>query len=217
MVNKLQFGTQISKLIAVGFAALTLTACGGSDKIDLQSNGNVGEAIEAATGPLQDLNLRRQEIPPILVTAAMNPYARLKKIKCTDIQAELAALDEVLGPDMKPKTYALASSEGGLVGNIATIPEGDDGEKLSLADGAGSLAKDAIMGTIRSKTNILPFRGIIRSVTGANRHQKKLAAAYDAGKLRRAYLKGLADVRFGDRCPFKPVVVEAKATTTVAQ
>jgi len=141
-----------------------------------------------------------------------------KKIKCNDIKEEVAQLDELLGPDVEPKSITLASSDGGLIDNITDIDNVMDNVELpkttSLVESAGSFAKDTVMSTIRSKTNILPFRSIIRKISGANRHQKKLAAAYDAGKLRRAYLKGIAEVRFGDRCSLKPIVVEAKAETT---
>jgi len=81
MANTQQLALFLRNLMVICFAALTLSACAGSDKIDLTANKNVGEAIEAATGPLQDLNLRRQEIPPLPVKAAMDPYARSKKNK----------------------------------------------------------------------------------------------------------------------------------------
>jgi hypothetical protein len=213
MAKTQQFALPLRQLLALGCTALMLAACAGSDTIDLTANKNVGDAIEAATGPLQDLNIRRQEIPPLLVKAAMNPYARAKKIKCADIQTEITQLDELLGPDVQPKSITLASSDGGLVDNLTNLGNIEAPETMSLAEGAGSLAKEALMSTIRSKTNILPFRGIVRSITGASRHQKKLTAAYEAGKLRRAYLKGLADMKFGDRCILKPIVVEAKAET----
>jgi hypothetical protein len=217
MVIAQQFALTFRNFLALSFIVLSVSACAGSDTIDLQANKNVNDAIEAATGPLQDLNLRRQEIPPLLVKATMDPYARAKKIKCAELRDEVVQLDELLGPDVERKSITLASSDGGLVDNIANFGNVEMPETMSLAEGAGNLAKDALMSTIRSKTNILPFRSIIRSVTGANRHAKKLAAAYEAGKLRRAYLKGLADVRFGEKCSLAPIVVEAKADTTAAQ
>ncbi len=214
MTNLQQSALPFRNLLTVAFVALTLTAC-GSDKIDLKANKNVGDAIEAATGPLQDLNLRRQEIPPLLVKAAMNPYARTTDIKCADIKSELAQLNEILGPDMEAKSFSLAASNGGLVDNLSSldsiIDNADMPNRSSLMDTAGSFAKDTVISTIRSKTDILPFRNIIRKISGANRHAKRLATAYDAGKLRRAYLKGLAEVRFGERCVVSPIVVEAKA------
>jgi hypothetical protein len=211
MAKKQQFAFLSRNLLLVSFCALSLSACAGSDTIDLTNNRTVDEAIEAATGPLQDLNLRRQEIPPLLVKAAMNPYAPSPKARCSEIAEEVSQLDALLGADVQPKTITLAASDGGMVDYMSNLDNNlKVPETMALVNGAGKLAKDTVIGTIRSKTNILPFRNIIRSVTGANSHQKKLAAAYEAGKLRRAYLKGLAEVRFGTRCELKPVVVEAK-------
>lgn len=192
---------------------LTLSACTvfGSDKIDLSENKNVNEAIEAATGPLQDLNLRRQEIPQILINAAVNPYGHPKKVKCAEVKKEIDELTELLGPDMEPKIMTLASANEGLTDRIASIDDIELPESNSLVEGAGDLVKDKLMDTIRSQTDILPLRGLIRRISGASSHQKKLATAYEAGKLRRAYLKGLANDRFGEKCLAKPVVIEAKA------
>lgn len=210
-----QLNRKIHNFLMLCGVALALSACAGSDTIDLTKNKNIDDAIEAATGPLQDLNLRRQEIPAILVTAAANPYASIKKSKCADIKTELAALDALLGPDMQPKHITLVASKGGLVENITSwsdteMPDSDE-LTMSLAASAQNLAHDTVMSTISSKTNILPFRSIIRKISGANTHAKKLADAYQAGKLRRAYLKGVAEMRFGNKCIIKPVVVEAKA------
>lgn len=207
-------------LMLVG-VALLLSACSGSDTIDLTNNKNIDDAIEAATGPLQDLNLRRQEIPELLVKAASNPYASIKKSSCDDVKTELAELDKLLGPDMEPQHITLVSGSTGLADNLGQnfdqvsdfeIPET---EKItsSLMDSATNFAHDSVVGMIQSKTNILPFRSIIRKISGAQSHAKKLSNAYHAGKLRRAYLKGVAEMRFGGKCLAKPIVVEAKAKT----
>lgn len=211
-----QYPAPFRSLLALGFVALCLTGCGSSatkedGTLDLTNNKNVNDAVEAATGPLQDLNLKRQEIPPLLVNAVVAPYARAKVIKCADLVKEISALDEILGPDIQPKSITLAASDGGLGDNIAKLGDVEVPDRMSLVDGVGNIAHDSAMGAIRNQTNILPFRSIIRKITGAERHQKKLIAAYEAGKLRRAYLKGLADVKFGDNCLAKPVVIEAKA------
>ena len=47
-------------------------------------------------------------------------------------------------------------------------------------------------GSVRNATRgIIPFRGLVRQVTGAQRHQKDMDRAIQAGKVRRAYLKGV--------------------------
>ena len=221
-------------LVVLSLTLLTLTACGGtgSDKIDISGNKNIDAAIEAATGPLQDLNLRQQPIPALLVAAANNPYSHKKIVRCDEVKSEVAQLDELLGPDITPNDMTLASANEGLVDHISNVG-GDisdsitgssgSGNGISLPDSdtlfdtAGEYARDGVMGMIHSHTSFLPFRGIIRKITGAESHQKKLATAYEAGKLRRAYLKGLAEVHFGPKCLANPIMVEAKPTTIEAK
>jgi hypothetical protein len=53
----------------------------------------------AATAPLEDFNLRRQMIPTVLLQAEANPYDLRNLNQCTTIGAEVARLDEALGPD----------------------------------------------------------------------------------------------------------------------
>ena len=49
--------------------------------------------------PVDDLNLDRDELPEVLVTAARNPYADLASQDCDAIGAAISELDSVLGPD----------------------------------------------------------------------------------------------------------------------
>ena len=214
--------------------SLALSACGGfgSDKIDLTKSKDVHSAIEQATGPLQDLNIRQQEIPPVLVAAAADPYGHKKNVKCDDIKTEVGQLDELLGPDMQPTAMTLASANEDLMDHMSNVsgdmkaklnstdPAGSSGiempDRESLLEDAGDLVKDKLMDTIHSQTNILPFRSIIRHISGASAHQKQLATAYEAGKLRRAYLKGFAEDRFGPQCLAHPILVEATPSAIVA-
>jgi len=48
-------------------------------------------------------------------------------------------------------------------------------------------ASDAIESTI---TDFIPFEDVIKYVSGATKHEKKVAAAYFRGQIRRAYLRG---------------------------
>ena len=51
--------------------------------------------------------------------------------------------------------------------------------------------------------SILPFRGILREVTGAAENDRALRAAYTAGMVRRGFLKGLGLGR-GCKYPARP-------------
>jgi hypothetical protein len=43
--------------------------------------------------------------------------------------------------------------------------------------------------------SLIPFRGIIRELSGANDQQRKVSTAIQAGVARRAYLKGVGQQR----------------------
>ena len=224
-------------VVFVSFLAIALSAC-GSSTIDISGNKNVHGAIEAATGPLQDLNLRQQEIPLVLVNASNNLYAHKKIISCDDIKSEVNQLDEVLGADRAPTNITYASANEGLLDHArngadtvrsslsntdadSNDSEGHNGielpDRATLIGDAGDLVRDKLFDVLHSQTNILPFRSIIRHISGAAAHQKQLEAAFEAGKLRRAYLTGVAEDKFGPQCLAKPIILETKAAVSVAK
>ena len=130
---------------------------------------------DAATTPLSDLNLVHASIPAVLVDAQKRPYVALADQSCTALAAEVRALDEVLGPDLDAPASA---SNPGLI------------ERGSTAVG------DAAVGAVRGAAQgVVPFRGWVRKLTGAERYSKEVAAAIAAGTVRRAFLKGVAVTR----------------------
>lgn len=139
--------------------------------------GTVQGAWAAVQMPFEDLNLKRQEIPEKLQQIADNPYALPPQMLCEGIRKEIGELDALLGPDVctpENPIGAVSSHKGEYV------------EK-----GAG-MAREHAIGIVSSKVNVIPFRGIVRKITGAEKHAKEVDRAYQAGRLRRAFLKGLA-------------------------
>lgn len=126
-------------------------------------------AREIALAPLSDLNLRRDPIPDALVRARLAPYASEGLDDCTGIREEIGNLDAVLGEDLD------------------TAPP-DAERNLST----GRLARDAL-------TSLIPYRGLVRELTGANEHEANFRQAIAAGLMRRAYLKGLGQAK---DCPY---------------
>lgn len=61
---------------------------------------------------------------------------------------------------------------------------------------AGRVAKSVV-------AYFVPFRGIIREVSGANEHQRKVRAAIQAGMARRGFLKGVGQAK-GCAWPARP-------------
>jgi hypothetical protein len=126
-------------------------------------------------------------------------------MECKTIRKEMAQLDALLGESPAYKKHG----SGIMTASLDNVEIPDTNE---LVDTGTEMAHDGLMGFIRSQTDILPFRSIIRAITGADQHAKDVALAYQVGQLRRAYLKGLADTRFGARCLASPIIVEASTT-----
>ena len=126
---------------------------------------------DAATAPLEDLNLRRDYIPTVLLQAEANPYDRRNLNQCSTIGAEIARLNEALGPDLDE-------------------PPAPDGSRWNeqLEDAAAEAALDAIRD---ATTDFIPGRSWVRRLSGAEQHSEHVQEAIHAGRLRRAYLKGL--------------------------
>jgi len=130
-------------------------------------NGTVKRAGEIATQPVRDVGLDKAEIPPALVAAGENAYALAGLKKCTQIRAAIDELNVALGPDF---------------GTGAQTAE----------NRAGKIAEAGGQTVINS---IIPFRGLVREVTGAAPAQRRMNAALDAGYARRGFLRGVYTTR----------------------
>jgi len=126
---------------------------------------------DAVAAPLEDLNLKQTKIPPVLTRAVANPYDVEGLERCEGLAGEIGRLDAALGPDLDEAPAPDNRSRGKKVADAAW--------------GAG-------VGEVRNTTrSVLPFRGWIRKLTGAARHDKAVQAAIRAGGVRRGYLKGV--------------------------
>lgn len=132
----------------------------------------------AATTPLADLNVVRADIPEALQAAQRAPYQLPEDASCAGLAAAIHALDEVLGADLD----APAGS-----GSPSLLDRGEDAATGALQ---------------RTAEGVIPFRGWVRKLTGAERYARHVAAAITAGGVRRGYLKGLAAAK---ACPVQPV------------
>ena len=131
------------------------------------------ESIEGAvTTPLRDLNVDRVDIPEVLRQAITDPYARPPRhARCSQLIALIRPLDDALGPDidqLPPPPGSAAERSGSTALGTAA----------DLASGA-----------------IIPFRSVVRALSGAASHDKLVQAAIIAGHTRRAYLKGLGEAK----------------------
>ncbi|WP_379550707.1 hypothetical protein [Qipengyuania sp. DGS5-3] len=62
------------------------------------------DAVDVARTPLKDLNLAKDEIPPVLIDAASAPYSTQGLGRCRALIDEVRRLDAVLGPDLDVAT-----------------------------------------------------------------------------------------------------------------
>jgi hypothetical protein len=187
----------IISLVCMGFTSLGMTACASKPKAgemslveskpvyaqaEPEKKGKIGSTMkksamdvgdgfgDALAAPLEDLNLRRDDIPAILIRASTKTYDLTGMERCEGIAAEVRRLDEVLGDDF----------------DEPPPPESDMTEK------SGRAATNYTLGAVRSAArDIIPMRGLVRKITGAEKHQKSIDRAEQAGIVRRAYLKGI--------------------------
>lgn len=129
------------------------------------------QVAEALTSPLSDLNLVNAPIPEVLRAAQSRPYAPPAPLQCADLQAQIAELSAVLGPDLD--TPAVDAP-------------------FNLVERSTDLVIDQLRGNAQS---VLPYRKWVRKLSGAERYSGQVAAAVAAGTARRAYLKGWAEAR----------------------
>jgi len=195
------FPKRMSKQYAfLGFLAASIGACATpppvADTTDTPAVSHTQRAMdtassgvgEAAAAPLEDFNLKRDKIPPLLKTIR-NPYNVDTAIGCIEITQRVEALNVVLGRDWD-------------------VPPAD---KKSLEERAANGASTAFLDTIASEASgLIPYRGIVRSVSGANRHRKRVLKAYERGSHRRTFLKGLGLMK-GCSGPAVPTLVEEES------
>ena len=131
---------------------------------DKRKDGALDKAGTIATQPARDVGIDKQQIPPVLLKAVENPYAPPPSRSCAGLKASLGELNAVLGEDF---TVGAKANEG-RTGKIA----------------------EAVGKTVVN--SIIPFRGLVREISGAAPAERRLQAAVTAGIARRGYLRGQA-------------------------
>ena len=160
----------------IGLTCFALLLAGCSTTED--TGAAAGRAIEttgggltnAALSPLEDLNLRKEDIPPILANLDW-PYEPPNPASCEQIEREVIDLSSVLGPD------------------VDFPPPEDERSRVDwVADEGADAALDFVASEARG---FIPFRGLVREATGANDHAARVMRAFRMGQARRAFLKGV--------------------------
>jgi hypothetical protein len=175
--------TPFARSFVAAALALSLAGCASPDT----AKGAAKEGVQlqkAVEAPLADLNLVQEKIPAVLEAAVKAPYALPSERSCPALANEVRGLDGALGADLDtPPTAA----DPGLVARGSNM--------------VGDAANDALRGAAES---VIPFRGWVRKLDGAERHSKEVAAAIAAGAVRRAFLKGVGQT-LGCEAPAAPL------------
>jgi hypothetical protein len=132
--------------------------------------------------PFEDANLIRIQIPPVLLEAQKAPYARPDPASCSQIADDVRDLDDALGDDF----------------------DSDQPEDVNVDAKHGRQAGELMVSAMRDTTeDLIPFRSWVRRLSGAQAHANIVRTAVYAGRVRRAYLKGLGEA-IGCRFPAAP-------------
>lgn len=148
-----------------------------SDAPDKPINERDISATDVAATPLDDLNLRKQEVPPLLITAQERPYDLAGLRSCTQIAAAVGELDAMLGDDIDlPPADKDAMSAGrvareavrvfipfsGLIREISGANNRD--RQLQSAVFAGTARRSFLKGVGQARGCRYPARAVTQDV-----------------------------------------------------
>jgi hypothetical protein len=143
------------------------TPAANPGRIQTTDQANRENLVGAASSPLRDMNVVRTKIPPVLLDALADPYARPPSRSCKDLAGLIVPLTLALGPDLDAILAEVRQTGEQMVGD----------QVMGMAVGAAQ--------------DLIPLRSWVRRLTGAERHDRLVRSAITAGVVRRAYLKGL--------------------------
>ena len=153
-------------VFGLGSWLLALTLC-----LSACSTSQPSRFSDAAATPLADFNVGQASIPRLLLDARKTPYGVPLDQSCAALMTEVQALDLLLGPDIDAPTTT---------------------EDFSTTERGVALVDESALSAFRGAVEgIVPYRGWVRKLSGAERYSKEVAAAVAAGSVRRAFLKGL--------------------------
>jgi hypothetical protein len=124
-------------------------------------------AGEIVSQPVRDVGLEKLKIPPAVEQAARAPYSSAGVGNCTQIRRALDELNDALGSDY----------DGGVIVRESKV---------------GKLAEEGGQSIVNT---LVPFRGLVREISGAAPAQRRLDAYVRAAFARRGFLHGLAAAR----------------------
>lgn len=166
----------IAKLAATSAAAALLLATPTQAQKADPDQSMEKHAEDAATTPVKDVGLKKTKIPAKLIAIQDDPYSLDGLRRCSAIIKEVKELNAVLAADVNEKV--------------------DKSKAEKREETAGRVGGGLLGG-------LIPFRGIVREVSGAAGNERKYNMAVYAGVVRRGFLKGVGRER-GCKAPARP-------------
>ena len=167
----------IPTIICAALVGIMLASCATqrqqSKKVFMETGRS---APDAAQAPLRDLNIGHAEIPQVLLDIDYL-YRINGPVYCDRLVAEVEGLDAVLGPDDDIAEIQLSKSE-------------------KDAEAASNTAQNALEA---AATSWIPFRSLVRAASGATKKEREIRSAYEKGRIRRGFLKGVGGAF---QCPY---------------
>ncbi len=150
------------KFVVIVATCIGITSC---------STGRTADTRRGVTGaasiPLRDVGLMRQEIP-LLLRNLQYPYSTASLTDCAAVAREISQLDGVLGPE----SY-------------------QPGPNRNIWDRSGDFVEDqTIQAAEDAASDLIPFRSWIRRISGASRAERDALRAVANGQQRRTFLRG---------------------------
>jgi len=121
------------------------------------------KAGKIAVQPARDVGIAKSSIPLVLQEAVQDPYKPLHRQNCAWVDYELARLNQALGPDFGPSQ------------------QGNEDKATQIALAGGEMVINSL----------IPFRGLVREISGAGPADRRRNAAVNAGLARRGYVRGV--------------------------
>ncbi|MDR6625234.1 hypothetical protein [Caulobacter segnis] len=120
------------------------------------------KAMDIGSQPARDIGMAKREIPASLRKAHDGAYDLKGLDSCKAIETEIASLNEALGPDF----------------DVNDKPKAGSGK---MAEAGGKMLVNGM----------IPFRGLVREISGAASADRHLNEVVDAGLARRGFLRGV--------------------------
>lgn len=151
------------------FSLALLSGCSTPSRLSQDSAPE--KLSQAAISPLKTLNIAKEDIPVVLKIAKneklSDKNAKNEALSCSEIALQIKDLESLIG----------------LLPGESELDKKTDSKK--------DIPEKVVVSAVERSTEVIPLKGVVAKLSGAEKHDKKVRAHIEAGKLRKAFLIGL--------------------------